>query len=211
MDTIITKSHWASWENNHGPEQTRFFTQITLEHLPEQFKAILSTQALDFLDWGCAMGDALPLIEKAFPTLNLFGLDISEYALYQALSKYPQFTFFREKLPQLNRQFNILFTSNCLEHFHKPFEVLHQEILPYVEDYLIILVPFKEYKRCHSHFVTFDEFSFPDHLGKFFNLFAKVINTGEYKDTHWKGLQILLLYGHQKSVGIEALRQQMSI
>lgn len=75
--------------------------------------------------------------------MALQGLDYSETAVEKANSNYPQYDFYKGSLLDYNLKYNIIFTSNTLEHFENPYEWLNQ-IMENTKDFLMVVVPFKE-------------------------------------------------------------------
>lgn len=190
------------WETRQGPAQTAFFAEVALAALPRPFIELVCQHQLEVLDWGCALGDALPVLAKAFVGCPLTGLDISTVAIEKARQRHPQFAFTTHPLLELGRQVPVVFSSNCLEHFEDPLSLLREQILPAVRDYLVILVPFLELRLSPGHFVTFDQSSFPPVLDDFGLLCYAVIPTADLPNTHWKGQQLLLIYARRQAVGI---------
>ena len=74
---INTKSYWdkrfvsGDWEQKQGRSQTRNFaiSQIPKLSIDREFSGIL-------LDFGCGLGDALPIYKKFYPKAKLMGIDI---------------------------------------------------------------------------------------------------------------------------------------
>ncbi|HEY9843591.1 MAG TPA: class I SAM-dependent methyltransferase [Candidatus Obscuribacterales bacterium] len=193
------------WESNQGPAQTEFFACVALAGLPGPLRALIRQQRLEILDWGCALGDALVQFARVFPESELLGLDLSGVAVEKARLRHPQLHFTTTPLNQLGRQFAVVYTSNCLEHFDQPLEILRQEILAGVRDYLIILVPYLEINRCEGHLVTFDADSFPARLEDLTLLFRREIPTAALPGSSWFGQQELLVYARAQACGLESL------
>lgn len=202
------------WEQNQGPAQTAFFARVTLAGLPGPFWDLVRRERLEILDWGCAMGDALPVFAQAFPQSALTGLDLSTLAIERARAAHPDWRFTTRPLLELvieqGRRWPIVYTSNCLEHFEQPLEILRDEILPGVKDYLVILVPYQEYPRCEGHLVSFEADSFPATIDGFERLFWRAISTTELPGCHWVGQQLLLVYARPQALGLQQLRQQLA-
>lgn len=202
------------WERNQGPDQTAFFARVTLAGLPGPFWDLVRQAQLEILDWGCAMGDALPVFAQAFPNSELSGIDLSPLAIQRAQAHYPQFLFSTQPLLDLvikrGQRFSIVYTSNCLEHFAHPIEILSEQILPGVKDYLIILVPYQEQTLCEGHLVRFEAQDFPAQLHGLERIFWRVIPTTQLPGSFWQGQQILLIYARPQAIGLHQLRQGLS-
>lgn len=197
------------WENHHGPEQTAFFARVALAGLPDPFVQLVRRQKLGILDWGCALGDALPVLAQAFPESHLIGLDVAPGFLARAQARYPGRHFVDGELKALGWRMPVVYTSNCLEHFKDPLGVLRQEILPWVQDYAIVLVPFLERELSMHHLATIDMATFPPVVDDFGLLVWRVIPTGQIPRTHWQGLQLLLVYARREAIGLQQVAQQL--
>ena len=66
------------WENEGGSFQTAFFARIIISHLPLEVIEFLNGKNIKFLDFGCALGQALHVFHRTFEHLNLFGYDFSK-------------------------------------------------------------------------------------------------------------------------------------
>ena len=68
MENINTKTYWdkrfstGDWEDKEGRRQTKGFTQSQMRHIDidKNFNATL-------LDFGCGLGDAIPVYRKYYP------------------------------------------------------------------------------------------------------------------------------------------------
>ncbi|MGV3524269.1 MAG: class I SAM-dependent methyltransferase [Candidatus Sericytochromatia bacterium] len=192
------------WERRGGPAQTAFFAQITLAALPPAFLQLLRQHRLDLLDWGCALGDALPVLAQALPECALRGLDISPLAIAKARQRHPNWTFSDQPLASQAAP-AVLYSSNCLEHFNDPVAVLRQELLPQTRDYVVLLLPYLELVLSEGHCLTIDDATFPAQLDGWGLIFRAVIATHALPQTHWKGQQLLLVYAHPGSRGLAQL------
>src|SRR3972149_5406914 len=132
------------WERNKGREQTDFFACITLEHLPPIFHQILTQYQLSILDWGCALGEAVKRFQDTFPMNYIVGMEVVTSAVTKAKIAYPECHFILGDITTLPETFDVIYASNCLEHFEKPLKIL-KDLLNKANDYVIILVPFQEY------------------------------------------------------------------
>ena len=86
---INTKEYWekrfstGDWEFNKGRKQTIYFAKSYVKRL-----GIDKDFTGKILDFGCGLGDAIPIYKKNFPNAILFGMDISESAVCSAKKKY---------------------------------------------------------------------------------------------------------------------------
>lgn len=198
---INSKEYWdyrfeTDWKERGGEQQSSFFSDIAIEAMPEWMKKVLSDNHLSFCDWGCALGDGTSVLKSSLGIANIVGVDISSSGIDIARSKYPGIEFiagdFLEMLP--SRQFDVLFTSNTLEHFSQPWSVL-EKLSPIVTRHIIIMVPFQEYDWLEEHFYTFDYNSIPSALPSGFVLsHCRVVDTANRQPTYWHGKQVQLIY-----------------
>src|SRR5215207_7927810 len=114
----------AQWEANRGRQQTRHFMDRLLASLPEPELAYLSSRPADVLDWGCALGEGVVALAERFPAARVSGLDFSATAVEDAKQHYPGHEFLLTAGGEIPRPFDVIITSNCLEHFERPLEVM---------------------------------------------------------------------------------------
>lgn len=182
------------WEANRGKEQTEFFMHLIISELPENIKYLIKNPDISILDWGCALGQGVDILAKEFPKADISGLDVSEVAIEKARQLYPKYKFTTKSLVELNRKYDVIISSNCLEHFEHPEKLINDQ-LRFTEQLYIILVPYNEFDKIESHFVSFNEKSFPSKIGKFHKIYSEVIDT---KHTEfWPGSQLLIVYANQ--------------
>lgn len=188
------------WETKGGREQSAFFSAVAFQYLPAWIKQYITKEQPSFCDWGCALGDGTDFLRRALMLTNIAGIDFSSEAIKKARSKYPEIEFFDCDLTTdtVDKKFNIVFSSNTIEHFYHPWETL-KKIVPYADQHMIVMIPFKEYDVCsEEHFSTFDFHSLPQLLdGEFILTHAQVIDTSKKENTSWLGLQMLLIYTHR--------------
>ncbi|MDX8412753.1 MAG: hypothetical protein R8J85_01570 [Mariprofundales bacterium] len=75
-ENINTKAYWddrfssGDWEEKRGRWQTESFAKGQIEHLKisSDFKGTI-------LDFGCGLGDAMPIYRQSFPLAKLIGMD----------------------------------------------------------------------------------------------------------------------------------------
>ena len=76
------------WEKNGGPQQTLFFMQTLLNHLPKEIYQALS-ESHSIIDFGCATGEGVAILHAHFPNMRaIAGFDISKVAIHKAVDKY---------------------------------------------------------------------------------------------------------------------------
>ena len=213
-DQINSEQYWESrfatqdWQQNCGQQQTNYFAEQFLENLPTSVFDIMKVQA-SLCDWGCAEGQATYAIKNAFPNLNVTGIDISESAIHTAKNLYDNCAFEAIDLFNTKKGYDVIFTSNVLEHFENPFEVI-RKLLKHTKKMLIILVPFQEYDRIDEHFYTFDYKNVPQQienfqLGCYKTFDCKAVNGAYY----WTGYQLLLIYFESKFYSLANLSMEL--
>ena len=157
---INTKSYWdtrfrcGDWESRGGRRQTRFFARALARHadIPRDYSGVL-------LDFGCGLGDAIPVYHRWFPGAKLIGMDVSEEAIAKCRERYGQLAEFyagdNEKVPKVG----IIVASNVFEHFSGD-EIIARQLLTRCRD-LFILVPYRETLAAGTeHVNSYDESSF---------------------------------------------------
>lgn len=198
--TVNSELYWSQrfssdWFERGGREQSRFFYKLALDHLPPWLVRMILVEQLSICDWGCATGDGTDLLAQVLG-VRVVGIDFANTAIAEARAHYsrPDFACVDLQAETMNDRFDMLFTSNTLEHFSEPWKVL--EKISYVtRDLIVVLVPFAEYERHPEHESSFDGRSVPAVVaGRFQLLFSRVVETGRMRPSYWPGAQILLVY-----------------
>jgi glycosyltransferase involved in cell wall biosynthesis len=200
---INSESYWdtrfkQNWESCDGPWQTRFFYQVAVGNLPAWFMSQLKHQSLTLVDWGCAQGDGADVWASYISPERIAGVDFSAVAVEQAAERYPSIRFLHEDWLDENQDakntYDIVFSSNTLEHFHSPYAVLPQ-LMRRARKAVILTLPYKEVQRIDEHFYTFLPENIPLRLSNGFRLcWAMVVDCRNLPMTQWGGDQIVLLY-----------------
>jgi SAM-dependent methyltransferase len=180
------------WDAFGGPQQTDYFARLLVDALPRDLRAWMSGNCTSVLDWGCATGEGAHVLHGVFPAAAVTGLDFSSHAVTQASRKFPAVRFISEPLDRLAEDFDVVATSNTLEHFADPWSVAAQ-LAHRARQLLIVLVPFREPEasRIKEHVVSFAPFQVPLALAKTQLLHYSVHTT----DPHfWPGRQLVLVY-----------------
>lgn len=198
--SVNSKDYWEfrfsrDWVRNEGPAQSRFFTRLAVEHMPEWLLRAIRAEGLTVCDWGCAQGDGTDLLRQLLRPSRTVGIDFATTAVRRARKAYPACEFRSDNVlaGEVVERFDILFSSNTLEHFHEPFDVL-TSISALASRFLVLLLPFREYDRIDEHFATFDfsnvRLAFPG-----WNLVhADAFDARTEQPCYWAGEQILLVY-----------------
>lgn len=203
QELINSDSYWngrfsENWETNDGPSQSRFFSKIAIESLPNWFLRQTKRDGLSMVDWGCAQGDGTDVWASYIDPSQISGVDFSSVAILQASQRYPAIRFINEdwldeKTPG-DEKFDIVFSSNTLEHFHRPYEALR--VLSKRADKAIVLaLPYREENRIDEHFFSFLPENIPLELQNGFKLvWSRVVDCRNRPGTLWGADQIILVY-----------------
>ena len=149
--TINSDSYWdgrfaEDWESFRGPAQSRFFARLAIENLPCWLIDQLQRQPLTLCDWGCAQGDGTDVWASYVDSERITGVDFSSVAIEYASQPYPAIRFLNQDWLTSESDelsvFDVVFSSNTLEHFHKPYEVL-TSLCSRATKALILALPYK--------------------------------------------------------------------
>jgi len=209
---INSKEYWeeyfeTKWETYSGKKQTEYFMQLIIENLPENVKNYIDYRDITILDWGCALGQGVNLLQNKFLNAKVKGLDFSETAIKKAKSEYRDLNFTSESLSELKEKFSVITCSNCLEHFADP-KPYFCEHLAHTKDIYIALVPYKEENRIEGHKISLNEDFFPDETGTFQKIYFKILDTR--LSGFWYGYQLLVVYA-RKSLNLDKIDTDFKI
>lgn len=207
MAAINSKEYWdkrfvTDWEANFGRDQGRFFSHIALEAMPGWFTQLIASKNWSICDWGCAQGDGTKELADFFCENEVTGVDFSVEGIAKAREAYSNDCHFIADdflRHEFGLKYNVLFSSNTLEHFEQPFEVI-RKLSARASDFLVFLLPFEEYERISEHFATFDFASFPLAFDDWFIVHSAVLDVSQRKPSYWNGSQILVIYGKRESI-----------
>lgn len=203
IEIINTDAYWntrfaENWEACEGPTQSRFFARIAIEHLPRWLIEQLKRQPLTLADWGCAQGDGTDVWASYINAQQIVGVDFSSVAIKQAVQRYPAIRFINEDWLAVGCEqretFDVVFSSNTLEHFHKPYDTLHA-ISSRAKKAIVLALPYKEFDRIDEHFFSFLPENIPLQLANGFRLiWSRVVDCRLLPKTLWSGDQVILIY-----------------
>lgn len=159
---INTREYWNNrflsndWSIKGGEEQTTNFALEQVKHfsISKDFNGTI-------LDFGCAIGNAIPVYKSNYPNAKLFGLDISENAIEKCKEKYGDIATFiagtHHEIPHVD----IIIASNVFEHLSNDKEIA-KELLKKC-NVLYIVVPYKELlSEDGEHINTYNESYFKE-------------------------------------------------
>jgi len=186
----------SDWKDNNGIEQSQFFSRIAVESLPAWFTRYVHQRQPSFCDWGCAMGNGTKVLQELLSLKNITGVDFSNVAIQEARSSYPAINFIAADILKDGNfpAFDIIFSSNTLEHFNNPWEIL-ETLSCFAKKFIVLLIPFQEYDRHFEHFYTFETVNIPSTIkASHYLTHFSILNAAEYPSSYWNGHQILLIY-----------------
>jgi SAM-dependent methyltransferase len=162
MTNINSIGYWdnrfgsGDWEQKHGSSQTKAFaeSQIRYFDLPSDFDGTL-------LDFGCGLGDSIPVYRKYFPFAKLIGLDFSEKAIELCIKRNGDIAEFVHGDYSSVPKVDIIVASNIFEHLSNDLTIAMH--LKSRCRKLFIIVPYKEQIfPGGEHVNSYDEKSFTD-------------------------------------------------
>ena len=170
-ENINTREYWegrfssGDWENKRGRWQTRSFAAAQAAH----FK-IARSFAGSILDFGCGLGDAIPMYRKFFPKAELIGIDISRHAILKCKERYGHIATFLQGDHTTVPEVDVIIASNVMEHLSNDLEIAHDLLSRSID--LYITVPYRETPLLDEHVNVYDEYYY-SRLGKYdFRIFA---------------------------------------
>ncbi|MBQ7959785.1 MAG: glycosyltransferase [Clostridia bacterium] len=192
----------GDWDKNEGREQSIFFYEVAVKNFPHWLGEDAKKNCLSVCDLGCAEGEGAEVLGKYFENSHITGTDISEAALEIARKRYPKHSFVKDDVNNFKSEYDIIFSSNTLEHFENGGELL-KKLMKNSRKYFVVLLPFREFERIDEHFYTFDYKTFSLINEDFSLVFFKEIDCTYMEGTQWPGKEILVIYQKKGTEGIE--------
>ena len=204
MEKINSQEYWNELfekkeQNIVRAQQTAFFVNLAIENLPQWIIEDIERNRMSIGDIGCAEGIGTEILTSYFKRSKIVGIDFSSQAIAVAKETHPNCSFEVGDIRNLEKDFDVLFTSNVLEHFYYSQQVL-KSMIKHAQKYCIILVPFREYYTVPEHFSYFDFQSFPLHIEDYELCYFKPINITGENVKFWYGEQMLVVYGRKDYV-----------
>lgn len=197
-DDINSKDYWerrfqSDWNDKGGPSQSRFFARIALTNLPDWFTHGIRIDRPTICDWGCAEGSGTSELAAGL-SVPVTGVDFSEEAIASASATYGHLEFLcRNVLSESMPVYDIVFSSNTLEHFQNPWEVF-DKLSEFARLHIVMLLPFEEYRRISEHFHTFDAKDMAFVRNGFVLTHAAIEDLSGEDSEYWDGKQVLVIY-----------------
>jgi glycosyltransferase involved in cell wall biosynthesis len=190
------------WIANGGRQQTTFFARLCCRELPDWFVEEVRARKSTIFDYGCAVGDALPVLQASFPASPIRGGDVAQVGLGLARALHPAFEFVDvNAIGEGTKIADIVYCSNTLEHFENWRELLDR-LSRHAKEYVIVVAPFEEEDRIDEHAATFEFDSLPPRLSSGARLLhLGVCDAGVEPETQWNGLQLIAIYGKKRRAG----------
>lgn len=187
-----------NWESNQGDKQSVFFAEVAKELFPKWFVKYVKDNKMTFCDWGCAEGDGTALLADYFKTSKVTGIDFADTAIKLATKKYKKADFLAIDLltERHDKQYNVMFSSNVLEHFTDPWGAL-KKVATFADSFVVALVPFNEPadSRIDEHFASFTYDNVPLNLNDDWTLaYLKVVDVEAREGTYWAGSQAMMIF-----------------
>lgn len=171
-------------------KQTKGFFKLLFDNMEAEIINLME-KGCSVLDWGCGAGIGTHMLTEKFQNSTSTGLDICSVAIDSATKEFPKSTFITGKI---QKTYDIIITSNCLEHF-VDYESIYKNLLTHTNKYLVILVPYKGRitNKISDHMATLDENSFKTIVNDFKIINKLRVHGGKY-DMCWNNYQLLVTY-----------------
>lgn len=154
---VNTQAYWnqrfasGDWEEKQGRWQTRCFAKGQLPHLKIE-KGFAGT----LLDFGCGLGDAMPVYREQYPQANLVGIDISSAAVEKCRKMYGALAEFRQGgVEAIPDGVDVIIASNVLEHLDDDLAVVRTLLAKCSA--LYVVVPYREQPLFGEHVRSYDK------------------------------------------------------
>jgi len=137
------------------------------------FQELILPKRGQILDLSCGECFLLEMIQKNYPNLELFGLDVSEEAIKLAKTKLPNANFITAKADETHlnsSEFDVVICSMSLHHYEKAGKTLlevHRILKPTGKFYLMDVIPKNKLSQYIYNFIGCPE---PYHFEKFYTL-----------------------------------------
>jgi SAM-dependent methyltransferase len=117
-------------------------------NIPEDFDGTI-------LDFGCGLGDAIPIYRQAFPKAKFIGMDISQTAIDKCHDSFGSMATFMQGDYKDTPEVDIIISSNVFEHLSNDREIA-KHLLTKCRS-LNIIVPYREYPLCSEHINSYEK------------------------------------------------------
>jgi SAM-dependent methyltransferase len=156
LENINTMEYWEKrfsshdWEKKGGRWQTENYAKKHIKYMQ-----ISSNFEGGILDFGCGLGDAIPIYRKQFPYAKLFGIDISHSAIIKCKERFGEIAEFTQGDYKNVPNTDIIIASDVLEHLNNDRDIV-KHLLSKCK-HLFVIVPYKETPLFIEHVNVYDE------------------------------------------------------
>ncbi|MUV14897.1 class I SAM-dependent methyltransferase [Noviluteimonas gilva] len=216
MSDVNSRDYWdarfrTDWDVNGGGPQSRFFAGVALALMPDWLKACARGGGTDgapmtLCDIGCAEGAGTEVLAKGLgiPTT---GVDFAAEGIALARERHPDVAFEVADMlaapgseKALNTRFDIVFSSNTLEHFERPWATF-DTMAASADRFLVLLLPWREGDKLEAeHFVQFTPEAIPAARDGWVLAHASAADVADWPDSRWAGDQVLLVYARPQAL-----------
>jgi SAM-dependent methyltransferase len=163
---INTKDYWekrfatGDWEAKMGSQQTTLFAKTLVRYLkmPTGFSGKI-------IDFGCGLGDAMPIYREHYSCASLIGVDITQAAIAKCKERYGDIAQFIQCDYTQVPDADVIISCAVFEHLSNQMEVARHLFTKCTD--LYIIVPYKEVLNpCTEHVNSYDENCFSE-LGEY--------------------------------------------
>ena len=141
FNKINSKKYWDfrlkhNWKAVGGASQTQFFCISAFANI--NFYNLHKINSI--LDYGCATGDASPVLRTFFPAAEIYISDCSNVGIQMALKKFSKLDI---KEFSFDRKVDFVYCSNVIEHIENPREFV-KSLIRLSQKYILIQCPWDE-------------------------------------------------------------------
>ncbi|MEN4917358.1 glycosyltransferase [Achromobacter spanius] len=184
------------------------FYQIAIDNLPHWFVRKIRKDSASSCDWICATGEGTDLLAQRL-NVDVTGVDAAIDLIDAARSKYVKPNFLVADVDSVGdpavTEYDVFFVINKLQRFSRPERVL-EKIAASARKYLVVLVPYRAYRRPVGHASTFDSGNIPTSVaGRFSLVYSRVIAGYKPGSGDADGEHIILLYAADQEIPTLAL------
>lgn len=173
--------------------QADFFYNCFQKMMPKKLCEYFAQNKYSCCDFGCGLGNFTAKLCKDFPSFDMYGVDFSNNAISYARENFPEVVFINDELGNLQNDYDVIVTSNTLEHFFEAEDVL-QKLLNHTNKFFIMLVPYEERELYDEHLFNFERDFFKNKIGRFDLIYLSSRDFSCEFNTMWFGKQILAVY-----------------
>ncbi|MBA2077442.1 methyltransferase domain-containing protein [Rhodanobacter sp. PCA2] len=206
---INSKDYWehrfkSDWGDLGGPSQSRFFARVALANFPDWFTQEIRVGHATVCDWGCAEGSGTSELAAGL-AVPVTGVDFSGEAIANASANHGHLEFLcRDVLNEPMPVYDVVFSSNTLEHFQEPWKVFDR-LSTFARSHVALLLPFEEYQRISEHFHTFDARDMAFIRNGFVLAHAAIEDLSDDDSGYWNGKQVLVIYSRIEAMSHGAM------